>query len=238
MFVTRPREPDRFVGEPFPRPGVRVRLRADPPPWMVVGREVGRLLTAWPFRLWSVSDIDRNPAQSPGDEYTQVSAFTVVEELDAWITFGNLGWRVASILDRAELLDVDDVAALAEAVTPADESDAYNQAHVRWADAVARPDGQGNLASAGWGYYDAYRAVERAARKLDDPQAFAYDTVDGVWFLTGNWQKAAHAAMYAVMAFGSPSLLANQEEVELLSTAWRSRFGEPPTSPPTLNSAG
>ena len=213
-----------YIGEPFPEPGARVRLRPDGgPPWLVVEFGVeGVLVPSWPIRLWEVTEVEPAPeAEQISTRATRAVAFTVVRELDAWRVFGPQGQSVAWLLDCLALLTRDDVLALADALRgePAESNE-------RLTDRRFRRPGRSYIGLDGPSQTAlelAHQAVLRAARDRD-PSALAFDPVDGVDVLANpDWTNAAQAVARAVIGF-----VEAPADAALLILAWKSRFGDPP----------
>ena len=222
-----------FRGHPFPRPGARVMVRDGGLQFIQLASRPDRVGTQrWPIRLWSVTDIEpasentRGGRQRPDSAPVFALAFTVAEELEPWVVFGPDGWRVAAVIERAQAIGAQDAIVLAKN-TPPDTADTYRRVVMRYLATRAGNDGGGFVGS---GPRLAYDAIQEIAQRVD-PSALTYDHEDG-WSLADNeWRGAAHAFMYASVAFGCRELL-DSDDREQLAAAWRSMYPDPPNDPP------
>jgi hypothetical protein len=214
-FLQTPVSERDFAGAPYPQPGVRVRGTGGNPPWLVVVHYIDRMgVSRWPVRLWRVTDIEAAPPGSRvSDWYTRAISVRIVEELPAWLLFGDHGYEVTRVIDAAGRLEDEDVTVLAAARADA-AGHVYAEAWRRW-QAQARSG-----SPVGCALILVHQAVDRSARR-SEPSLFRYDPVDGVDVLADRtWVAAKAACLEAALGLGAPHLVAPVEQA-LLTQAWR-----------------
>jgi hypothetical protein len=205
-----------FEGPPYPAPGARVRGTGGNPPWLVVDHYIdGIVVNQWPVRLWRVADIEPAPPESQvGDWYTRVISVGIVEEVPAWLLFGDHGYEVTRVIDAAARLEGGDAMSLA-AARPETAGQIYAESWRRWLPHV--PSGS----PVGHALLLIHQAVERSARRTGLP-LFRYDTIDEVEVLADStWVAAGRACLEAALGLGAPHLVDPTEQA-LLTQAWRS----------------
>jgi hypothetical protein len=214
-FLQTPVSERDFAGAPYPQPGVRVRGTGSNPPWLVVVHYIDRMgVSRWPVRLWRVTDIEAAPPGSQvSDWYTRAISVRIVEELPAWLLFGDHGYEATRVIDAAGRLEDEDVTVLAAARADA-AGHVYAEAWRRW-QAQARSG-----SPVGCALILVHQAVDRSARR-SEPSLFRYDPVDGVDVLADRtWVAAKAACLEAALGLGAPHLVAPAEQA-LLTQAWR-----------------
>jgi hypothetical protein len=214
-FLQTPVSERDFAGSPYPQPGVRVRGTGGNPPWLVVDHYIDRMVVnRWPVRLWRVTDIEAAlPESQVSDWYTRAVSVGIVEELPAWLLFGDHGYEVTRIIEAAGRLEDEDVTVLA-AARPDTAGDVYAEVWRRW-EAQARSG-----SPVGYALILVHHAVEQAARRSGLP-VFRYDPADGVDVLADRtWVAAEAACLEAALGLGGPHLVDPAEQA-LLSQAWR-----------------
>jgi hypothetical protein len=214
-FLQTPVSERDFAGAPYPQPGVRVRGTGGNPPWLVVVHYIDRMgVSRWPVRLWRVTDIEAAPPGSQvSDRYTRAISVRIVEQLPAWLLFGDHGYEVTRVIDAAGRLEDEDVTVLAAARAHA-AGHVYAEAWRRW-QAQARSG-----SPVGCALILVHQAVDRSARR-SEPSLFRYDPVDGVDVLADRtWVAAKAACLEAALGLGAPHLVAPAEQA-LLTQAWR-----------------
>jgi hypothetical protein len=171
------------------------------------------IVNRWPVRLWRVTDIEAAaPASQVSDWYTRAISVGIVEELPAWLLFGDHGYAVTQIIDAAGRLEDEDVNVLA-AARPDAAGHIYAEAWRRW-QAQARSD-----SPVGCALIVVHHAVEQSARRSGLP-VFRYDPVDEVDVLADRtWAAAEAACLEATLGLGAPHLAGPTEQV-LLTQAW------------------
>lgn len=220
-FLQAPVSEHDFAGSPYPQPGVRVRGTGGNPPWLVVDHYIDRMIVnRWPVRLWRVTDIEAAPPESQVSEwYTRAISVRIVEELPAWLLFGDHGDEVTSIIDAAGQLGHEDVTVLA-AARPDAAGHIYAEAWRRW-----QPQARSG-SPVGYALILVHHAVEQSARR-SGLSVFRYDPVDGVDVLADRtWAAAEAACVEAALGLGAPHLVDPTEQA-LLTQAWRRWLAAP-----------
>ena len=203
-----------FPGSPYPAPGARVVGTGGNPPWLVVQHYLDRIgLAGWPVRLWRVGDIDAAPpGAQQSDWYTRVFSANIVEEVSAWLLFGEHGAEVARVIEAAQDLRQEDAVALA-ANRPDRAGSVYAEVWRRWQSPArwGSPVGHTLILT--------HNAVERSAKNVA-PSVFRYDPIDEVDLLVERtWIVAQAALLEAALGLGAPHLM-NADETAVLTTAW------------------
>jgi len=220
-FLKTPVSEHDFAGSPYPQPGVRVRGTGGNPPWLVVDHYIDRIIVdRWPVRLWRVADIEAAPPGSQVSEwYTRAISVVIAEELPAWLLFGDHGYEVTSIIDRASRLDDEDVTILASA-RPDTAGQIYAEAWGRW-----QPQARSG-SPVGGALMLVHHAVEQSALRCG-LSLFRYDPVDGVDILADRtWVAAEGACLEAALGLGAPHLVDATEQA-VLTQAWRRWLAAP-----------
>jgi len=228
---------ERYFGTPDLAPGVRVRF--DPDKLFAArergtGRPVDRHLAGdeglvvdeiatgvlvWPCSLWRVDELERPVRLRPGREWVRCRAFTVLEQVPAWLVAGPHGDAVEWVITRARELTSDQVEAIA-ALPEDDEEQLTRRMWDRWL-----RDHRGG-SPVGCGLSTLHQAVEAAARRAG-PGLFGWDERDEVEVLRDpGWLRAHRAAYGAALALGAPELLPAEQNA-VLTRRWTGVFGSP-----------
>lgn len=231
-------EPDRFYGEPDLAPGARVRFVPDKfftARERTVGGPVDRQLRGdegllvhhvatdilvWPSSLWRVDDLARTVRPPVGGAWARCLAFTVVEEVPAWLVAGPHGYALEWVVAAARTLTPDQVDALGR-LSDNREKALTKRLWARWSQGHAR-----NGSPVGWTLMTVDTAVTEAARRVG-PELFGPDEDDDTEVLSDPaWLRASSAAYSAALALGAPDLL-TPEENRVLARRWTTVFGTP-----------
>jgi hypothetical protein len=228
---------ERFYGEPRPAPGARVhfvpeklfaaRERGTGHPVDrqshsgdgLVVHEVATDVLVWPSSLWRVDDLERPMRLPPGNRRVRCRAFTVVEQVPAWLVAGPHGDAVEWVITQARKLTGAQVDALAS--LPGEGEEPLQRAlWARWS--LNHRSGS----PVGCGLLVLHEAATEAARRMG-PRLFGWDEEDEVEVLSDPaWLRASHAASAAALALGAPELLAPEENA-VLTRRWTTVFGPP-----------
>jgi len=197
------------------------------PPWIVVHQSVESVIVAkWPGKLLKVEIIEAAPEQPNSTAlYTRATAVRVLEEQPASQLFGPHGVVVCKVVKKAETLELNDVQALGESISPLIQ-DAYSRAWDKWlthVDSNSTHRG-GSRSPLGAGFTVLSSVLANRARDLVGDAAFVIDDEDEVSF-TPDWASACSALSGAAMAYGAPELLSPADR-DLLLSAWVGTFGE------------
>jgi hypothetical protein len=123
---------EAFSGTPYPRPGAHV-VSTGNPPWLVVNHFLDRVIVRqWPVRPWRVGAIEAAPQElQVSDWYTRAISVEIVEEVPAWVLFGEHGSELAHVVDAAAHLNTERAAALAQNRAP-EAAGGYADVWNRW----------------------------------------------------------------------------------------------------------
>ncbi|MFI0968168.1 hypothetical protein ACH4S8_43520 [Streptomyces sp. NPDC021080] len=227
---------EHFYGDPEPAPGARVSFVPDKlyaARKRRTGRPVDRQLvhddgllvneiamdvSMWPSSLWRVADLE---PMRPGPErrWVRCRAFTVVEQVPAWLAAGPHGEAVEWVMTQARALSSAQAEALA---AQSDEGEAAltRTLWTRWS-----PQYNG-CSPVGWALTALQEVVTEAARRVG-PHLFGPDEDDEVEVLCDPaWLRAWSAAYAAALALGAPGFLAPEENARL-ARRWTTVFGSP-----------
>ncbi|MER5585065.1 hypothetical protein [Streptomyces asoensis] len=229
---------ERFHGEPEPGPGVRVSFMPDEPaaarergtrtgrpsdlpPVGNEGLMVNEIATdvpRWPSSLWRVADLE--PMRPiPAYRWIRCRAFTVTEQVPAWLVAGPHGEAVEQVITLTRALTGAQAEALA-ALPDEGEDPLKRTLWARW----SRRHHSGS--PVGCALTTLHRVVAEAARQVG-PHLFGPDEDDGVEVLEDPaWLSAFGAAYAAALALGAPDLLASEENA-VLARRWTTVFGTP-----------
>ncbi|MFF3419260.1 hypothetical protein ACFYW9_31940 [Streptomyces sp. NPDC002698] len=231
---------EHFYGEPEPVPGARVSFVPDK---LFAARERRTVLPAdrqpagdeglmvngiaadvplWPSSLWRVTDLE--PMRPlPGHRWLRCRAFTVVEQVPAWLVAGPHGDAVEWVIARTRTLTGAQADALA-ALSDEGEEPLTRTLWARW----SRDPHTGS--PVGCALTTLSKVVTEAAHRVG-PQLFGRDEEDGVEVLSDPaWLRAFGAAYAAALALGAPELLTPRENA-VLARRWTTVFGSPDLPP-------
>ncbi|MFE2582849.1 hypothetical protein [Streptomyces sp. NPDC059378] len=227
---------EHFYGEPEPVPGARVSFAPDKliaarerPAGRQVDRqpagdegllvnEIATDVVQWPSSLWRVADLElMRPI--PAARWLRCRAFTVMEQVPAWLVAGPHGDVVEWVITQTRTLTGAQADALA-ALSDDGEEALKRTLWARW----LRDHHTGS--PVGCALTTLNRVITEAARRVG-PQLFGPDDEEEVDVLTDPaWLRAFGAAYTAALALGAPELLTPQENA-VLARRWTTVFGSP-----------
>ncbi|WP_328664550.1 hypothetical protein [Streptomyces sp. NBC_00328] len=228
---------EHFYGGPEPVPGARVSFVPDklfaarerrpvrPADRQPVGdegllvNEIAADVLQWPSSLWRVTDLEpMRPIPSP--RWMHCRAFTVVEQVPAWLVAGPHGDAVEWVIARTRTLTGAQADALA-ALSDEGEEPLTRTLWSRWS------RGHHTLSPVGCALTTLYKVVNEAAHRVG-PQLFGPDEeYHEVEVLSDPaWLRAFRAAYAAALALGAPELLSPGENA-VLARRWTTVFGSP-----------
>lgn len=236
-----PRHIEGFHYEPLDRasqfaeaaPGLTIGTFQDAPPWIVVDLSLASTIVAsWPGRLWEVQILRRateQPQASAG--YVRATAVRVVRELPTAMLFGANGEAVASILNVASRLTLEQRNQLAGLHSQAGD-DAYSQAWNRWlheSDPKSAYHGDdhrhtlaitpGSMRSPlGSAFTVLHSVLTRRATEIEGAAAFIEN--DEERYFAPVWSNAFASLLHACMASGADKTLIPQDQRSVLSAAY------------------
>jgi hypothetical protein len=188
----------------------------------LVVHEIAAGVLVWPSSLWRVDELERPVRLRPGNRWVRCLAFTVLEQVPAWLVAGPHGDAVEWVITQARELTSSQVGSLA-ALSEDGEEQLTGRLWDRWL-----RDHRGGSPVA-CGLSTLYQAVEEAARRVG-PELFGWDERDEVEVLRDpGWLRAHRAAYGAALALGAPELLPAEKNA-VLARRWMSVFGSPDLS--------
>jgi hypothetical protein len=230
-------EDERYFGAPGLAPGACVRFdpellfaaiereggrpvidRRVPGDAGLVVHEAATDVPRWPTGLWLVGDLER-PVRVRGGRGLRCRAFTVLDEVPAWLVAGPRGYAVEWVIDRAQELTADQVATLA--ALPSDDEEPLTRAlWDRWL------QDRGGGSPIGCGLVTLLYAIKEAACRVERERS-GWDLGEDAEVLADPaWQSAGRAAYGAALALGAPGLLPPGQDA-VLAHRWTSVFGIP-----------
>ena len=184
--------------------------------------EIATDVIVWPSSLWRVDELEKPVRARPGNRWVRCRAFTVVEQVPAWLVAGPHGDAVEWVITRARDLTSDQVGALAALSEDDGEEQLKRSLRDRW----VRDHLYGSRAPVGCGLGTLRRMVDEAARRVG-PELFGWDEEDEVEVLRDpGWLRAHSAAHGAALALGAPEFLSAAQNA-VLARRWTSVFGSP-----------
>uniref|UniRef100_A0AAU3HPA3 Uncharacterized protein n=1 Tax=Streptomyces sp. NBC_01393 TaxID=2903851 RepID=A0AAU3HPA3_9ACTN len=227
---------EHFYGEPEPAPGARVSFVPDklfaarerrtvrPADRQPVGdeglmvNEIAADVLQWPSSLWRVADLEPMRPQH-GYRWVRCRAFTVMEQVPAWLVAGPHGDAVEWVIARTRTLTGAQADALA-ALSDEGEESLTRTLWSRWSRT------HHTLSPVGCALTTLNEVVTEAAHRVG-PQLFGPDEEVEVEVLSDPaWLRAFGAASAAALALGAPELLAPRENA-VLARRWTTVFGSP-----------
>ncbi|MGW1064639.1 hypothetical protein ACWD4F_09060 [Streptomyces aureus] len=211
--------PDKLAAARERRTGRPVQLQLVHADGMMVN-EIAMDVAMWPSSLWRVTDLERM-GPWPQSRWVRCRAFTVVEQVPAWLAAGPHGDAVEWVMNRARAL----TAAQAEAL--AAQSDEAEEALNRtlWARWLRENT---TCSPVGWALTALQEVVTESARRVG-PHLFGPDEDDEVEIEVLDdpaWLRAWTAAYAAALALGAPGFLTPEENAQL-ARRWTTVFGTP-----------
>ncbi|MFD5520354.1 hypothetical protein [Streptomyces sp. NPDC127066] len=228
---------EHFYGEPEPVPGARVSFAPDklsaarerrtvrPADRQPVGgeglmvNEIAADVPLWPSSLWRVADLEpMRPLLS--HRWLHCRAFTVMEQVPAWLVAGPHGETVEWVIARTRTLTGAQADALA-AQSDEGEEPLIRTLWARWS------RGHGTGSPVGCALTTLNQVVTEAAHRVG-PQLFGPDDDEEEVEVLSDpaWLRAFGAAYAAALALGAPELLTPRENA-VLARRWTTVFGSP-----------